>query len=234
FEAFVHFDGERFESLTIPDILIGWGINAMWGTSSKDFYVVGNNGNIAHYNGISWSKITTPPLVGEDGVPQDIYDIWGDYNNTTGEYEILAVASKIFYTSERSIIKINKSGAEILDDTGINQPLRSVWFKSKRKYICTGSGRYYKNNLNESNWYTNWKSITHYFTNRIRGYETNDILMCGAFGAVLHYNGISWRSYLEKELPLINGELLGISVKENMVVLVGQHDRSGIIYLGRR
>ena len=37
----------------------GWLRNAMWGESSNNFYVVGNGGNIAHYNGNSWSKIET-------------------------------------------------------------------------------------------------------------------------------------------------------------------------------
>ncbi|MBL1215712.1 MAG: glucosyl transferase, partial [Ignavibacteriae bacterium] len=101
-------------------------INKLWGTSSNNLYAVGNEGTIAHYNGspsaVGWQKI-------ESGTNLDIYDIWGDYNEQTGEYEILAVAAKLLHSADRDILKIAKNGVEKIDETGIDWSLRGIWFK---------------------------------------------------------------------------------------------------------
>ena len=80
FSAFVRYDGENFIELPIPNILIGWSINKIWGTSSEDLYIVGNGGNIVHYSGPTggWQKI-------ESGTELNINDIWGNYNERTSE-----------------------------------------------------------------------------------------------------------------------------------------------------
>ena len=70
FSGYIRYLNGQFLELPIPDILIGWGINKLWGSSSSDIYVVGNEGNIAHYNGTSWTKI-------ESGTTLDINDIGG-------------------------------------------------------------------------------------------------------------------------------------------------------------
>ncbi|MCZ7616344.1 MAG: hypothetical protein M5T52_23010 [Ignavibacteriaceae bacterium] len=57
FSAFVRYDGQKFIELPISPILTGWSINKIWGSSSRNLYVVGNNGNIVFYNGTSWSRI---------------------------------------------------------------------------------------------------------------------------------------------------------------------------------
>ena len=48
-------------------------MNKIWGSSSNDLYIVGNDGNIAHYNGSSWTKI-------ESGTIVDLFDVWGSPN----------------------------------------------------------------------------------------------------------------------------------------------------------
>lgn len=86
FDAFVHWNGISFSNETIPNVLMGWRSNSMWGVSNEDFYIVGNEGNIAHYNGTKWTKIET-------GTELDIQDIWGTYNEKRSKWEVLAVAS---------------------------------------------------------------------------------------------------------------------------------------------
>ena len=61
--------------LPIPDILIGWEINKLWGSSSNDLYAVGNEGNIAHCNGSKWTKI-------ESGTTVDLLDVSGHTDGT--------------------------------------------------------------------------------------------------------------------------------------------------------
>ncbi len=42
-----------------------------WGTSASDVWAVGWNGTILHYNGTSWSSVSSGTL------PMDLYGVWG-------------------------------------------------------------------------------------------------------------------------------------------------------------
>jgi len=57
FTYVVRWDGNHFIEMPIPDILMGWGKNTMWGTSSHDYYLAGDFGTIVHYNGTTWQKL---------------------------------------------------------------------------------------------------------------------------------------------------------------------------------
>jgi hypothetical protein len=74
FSAYVRYYNGSFIELPIPDILMGWGINKIWGSSGNDLYAVGNYGNIAHYKNGSWTKI-------ESGTTTSLTDIYGDGEN---------------------------------------------------------------------------------------------------------------------------------------------------------
>ncbi len=69
-----HFDGNKWEQkdsklvngqlIPLDQVLFdNADYTSIWGTSSKNFYVVGNNGNIAHYDGSKWTKIQSPVRV---------------------------------------------------------------------------------------------------------------------------------------------------------------------------
>ncbi|MBU2508741.1 MAG: glucosyl transferase [Bacteroidetes bacterium] len=207
----------------------GWRVNAMWGTSSKDFYVVGNNGNIAHYNGSSWTKI-------ESGTTLNINDIWGDYNEKTKEWEILAVCGNILHgwESERVVLRINNtSQATQLNAEGSRWPLSGIWFKPNNKYYVVGSGIYNKYRLVDLVWGANLINITSFHTNKIKGNNINDIIIVGAYGETLHYNGFTWRSYMN-ETALSNGTYLSVGIKNNLVIAVGYQSARAVITIGQR
>ncbi len=91
----IHGDGENWQIYDVREITNSdLSLTKAWGINSNDIYFVGRAGSIAHYNGSNWRKI-------DSGTNLDIYDIWGDYNEQIGEYEILAVAAKILHSSER-------------------------------------------------------------------------------------------------------------------------------------
>ena len=229
FDAFVHWNGESFRSLEIPDILIGWRINSMWGTSNSDFYVVGNNGNIAHYNGSNWTKI-------ESGTDLNINDIWGSYNNKTDTWEILAVASNVFSSLDRAILNIDTNTQKVtqLPTQPINGTLSSVWFKPNSKYFVTGGGgNFEKYNLSEINWKHSIVSILRYSILKIRGNELNDIFGAGGGGEVLHFNGKTTKSYYNIA-KLVNGNYYSIAVKNNLVIAVGEDNPTAVILIGNR
>ena len=201
-------------------------INKLWGSSDNDMYAVGNNGNIAHYTNGLWTKI-------ESGTDLNINDIWGDYNEKAGEWEILAVASNILQGFEKEVIKINENSAEVLSKEGIDETLSSVWFKSNRKYYVAGSGIYEKSNLNEETWKGDPLDITNYFIYKFRGVSLNDIVAAGGVGEVLHFNGSTWKSYFE-EAGLNYGNYYSIFIKGNTIAVVGVDAPKAAITIGTR
>jgi hypothetical protein len=206
---------------------VAMSINKIWGKASNDLYVVGYSGNIAHYNGTSWTKIAS-------GTTLNINDIWGDYNQKTNQWEILAVASNILSSYEKEVLKINNNKIEMLDKTGINWTLSGIWFKSSRKYYAVGSGIYEKYKINDPKWhYDSLKKITDYHINSVRANDINDIFIVGAYGEILHFNGLQWKNY-QTEIGLFSGSYKALNLKNNLLVCAGYESTKAKILIGRR
>lgn len=203
----------------------GWRINKIWGSGSNDLYVVGNNGNIAHYNGSQWRRI-------ESGTSLHIYDIWGDFNKEISDYEIYAVCSKVAVNFDKRIIRINKLG-EItsLSTNGIPSNLTGIWFKNKSFYVV-GSGMFRNIDITGTK---GWKplhyGITNYHLNDIRGNDLNDIVVYGDFGELLHFNGVSWKTFINETYMY---GAWGGTIKGNIICCVGLKDNKAIITIGKR
>jgi hypothetical protein len=220
------FDGNTVNLDCRVNPMLTGAINKIWGNSSSDLYVVGNNGNIVHYNGTLWSRI-------ESGTELNINDIWGDYNEKTGEWEILAVASNVNSSTERQIIKINNNASQIISSSPIQWSLRTVWFMPSRRYYVAGSGVYEKHNLTENEWLNNPLDITTFYTNRIRGNDVNDVVGIGAFGDFVHFNGTVWKvNYQEPELNY--GSYLSMDIKEDIVAAVGLEYNQAVILIASK
>ena len=210
---------------SIRPLLTG-SINKIWGSSSEDLYVVGNNGNIVWYNGSQWTKI-------ESGTEFNIIDIWGDINSFTGEKEIICGAVNVSGNIGSDIIRIKEDlTTEKLNQTGLEQIYSPLWFKSGKRYYIVGDGLYEKTynstvwvNLNED------KIITQYFMESVRGTGVNDVMVVGDFGECLHYNGISWESFVNRT-SLSNGAYFRVDIEENIIVAVGLNQIKGIILVG--
>lgn len=226
FSGYMRYYNGQFIDLEIPEILIGWGINKLWGSSSSDLYAVGNNGNIAHWDGVRWKRI-------ESGTTLDIYDIWGEPLNN-GSYEILFVAAEHFIGPERKLFSLKNFSVQELSLQNVSVgSLNGVWFKSGRKYFVVGNGIYSKTNIvNKENWVPLHSGLTQYYTYSIRGTELNNIFICGSFGESLHFNGYSWQTF--RNLPgFYNAEFLRADVKQNIIVAVGYRGSKGFIALSK-
>jgi hypothetical protein len=221
-----HWNGVQWVMLSIPFNQGPGACNQMWGTSSSDLYFVGNNGRIIYYNGSSWTKI-------ESGTSLDINGVYGDYNIASGQWEVLCVASNISVGPEREIIKINGTTAQLLNKTGIAGTLASTWFKAGRRYYVVGAGFYDKNDLNSANWGNGFYNITSYYLFLIKGNGMNDVVAAGGNGEVLHYNGITWLSYLS-QTRLNNGNYYSVAFKGNLLIAVGENAPKAAIVMGRR
>lgn len=97
-------------------------------------------------------------------------------------------------------------------------------------------GLYEKKNILQSGWIDlNYnRSITSNLMGCIRGNGLNDIIVVGAFGEVIHFNGLAWKSIKNATTTLINGAYSRVAVKGNLVVAVGNDDIKGVILVGQR
>ena len=212
---------------SLPDPMAS--VEKLWSQNSSQIYGVGNRGTIVHYNGTSWRRI-------ESHTTLNIYDIWGDYNPKTNEWEILAVASDYPTSMNKEILKIAGETVFKLPISSQMEPLYTIWFTPNKQYYVAGSGIYQKRLLTDLDWKNGPTDITGFATTCIRGNNINDVFGVGAFGDFLHYNGVSWKQY--KEPYLYNGAYTKVAVKGDLVVAVGGNYVSlaseAVILIGRR
>jgi hypothetical protein len=224
----IHFDGISYKQDCSINSLLTGKINKLWGTSSSDLYAVGNNGNIAHYNGTKWTKI-------ESGTDLDIYDIWGDYNLIKNSSEIYFIAAEHLVGPNRKIFSIESDKVKELSTLNIPVgSLYSIWFKSQKKYYVTGNGIYVKNDIKDmSLWDNSPSSLTPYYSYAIRGLSLNDIFICGAFGESLHFNGVTWKTF-RHTLGFSTAEFLTTDIKKDLIISAGYKGSRSFLVLGRR
>ena len=67
---------------------------------------------------------------------------------------------------------------------------------------------------------------------RIRGNGLNDIFVVGTYGFAGHYNGVDWKQFSEISQPTY--QFKSISVKGDLVVIVGVQNQKGVIIMGTR
>jgi hypothetical protein len=204
-------------------------VTKMWGTDGSNIYCVGRNGAIYHYYGTGWTPI-------ESETDLNINDICGDYNEKTDEWEILAVCGNILQglESERVILKIiDGDQVQQINAEGANWPLRTVWFLTSQKYYVAGSGIYEKHYISQSIWENDVYDITTYSVNKLRGTSINDVVATGGLGEFLHFNGLTWKSYIN-ETGWFSGSYGGIAVINNLVVTVGYEGAQSKIMMGYR
>ncbi len=231
-----HYDGQQIESFWVnafpgnDDAILEEGqlIQKVWGNSSSNLWAIGRKGAIIHYDGQNWQKL-------DSGTDLDIQDIWGGRDPDTGEYTILAVASNIFVSRERAILRINNLQVERLPDSRIESVLSGVWFDPGKVYYVIGDGIYSKKDItsNEDWGGPGLLTVTTYFSRAIRGNHMNDIFVVGSFGDVLHYNGSSWRSYRE-QTALTAGSYREVAVQDDIICAVGSTDDRAVVLRGLR
>ncbi|MBS4033824.1 MAG: glucosyl transferase [Ignavibacterium sp.] len=219
-------NGVQVDKFCLPSN-VSMSINKIWGTSGNDLYVVGNGGNIAHYNGSQWTKI-------ESGTSLPIRDIWGDFNTKTNKYEILAVAAEIDINMGSKVLRIEDNSVTEESNIGLSWDVGGIWFKSGSKYYVAGAGIHYKHSLNDSIWNRYPQGIvTNYTGDGIRGNNVNDVFATGSFLEIAHFNGVSWHNYFNV-LSSWSGVLGRPAVKGNLMVAGGSEGSSALVVIGRR
>jgi hypothetical protein len=208
---------------SITPILSGT-INKMWGSSSNDFYIVGNNGSIAHYQNRGWTKLETD-------IDIDFRDIYGSVNEESDELEIIALASNSGLNQSKKIVRIKDHTVETLPDSGLVDYLSTIWFMSGRKY-CIGGQGYYESRTFGPVWERN-NTIPPFHITSIRGAGLNDIVLGGSFGLLMHYNGVSWMNYAYITASYFD-VISEVAIKDNTIVAAGFKGSKAVVLIGKR
>jgi len=200
-------------------------LTKIWGSSSNDLYYVGTKGTIAHYQNGQWSKI-------ESGTSLNIYDIRGDYDFQTNQKEILAIGSDVGTGNGSIIEKINNNSASQLSSEAIVGNATTIWFLSDRAYYVGSGKAYYKHKLNDSNWHP-LIGLTRYTITSIDGNDINDVFFTSSGGDIVHFNGVSFKSYLD-QIRMSQIIYSSIKTKGNLAIAVGFLDARAVITIGKR
>ncbi|MHB2149325.1 hypothetical protein ACX8XP_09735 [Calditrichota bacterium LG25] len=244
FDGTIKWDGSRYTVHNKNFPLLpngdGWYKNAMWGTSSEDFYLVGYHGMIAHYDGQQWQRIESPE--GASVTDVDLLDIWGSPDGREiwlcgwRDFQpnvLLRIEGETAYKVIEEMPNFSYTPLEISGE------IKSVWLDSfSRLYVLTRYDVYQclddecqeVRSLRKGNDF-NWT----YF--RLRGSALNNVFVIGNEGWVWHFNGLRWYKFTELLDPQLR--LRGVAVKNNLVAIVGRRylnviEQSGIIMIGRR
>ena len=59
------------------------------------------------------------------------------------------------------------------------------------------------------------------------------IAATGGAGELLHYNGISWESYINQS-GLTAGNYYGLNYKKDIIIVVGENNPQAVITIGKR
>ncbi len=227
-----HWNGVQFlNGDAINGIWPSQWMNKIWGSSDNDLYIVGDGGNVVHFDGAAWNKITS-------GTSLPFQDIWGS-QSSNGQQQVIAIASDKFGLGGKYIISLSgNSFTHLSDSVGIAVSLSGIWFVPNQRYYLVGDGIFEKNTLTNPVWQLDP------FTNQVTGYPyavrgngINDVVVACELGIIAHYNGSSWHKYIELQTSI--DRLISVSIKGDEIVAVGVRNYDGfhyygVIYHGRR
>jgi len=203
-EIIFHFNGSTWSKMyRVPGSSIR--LSSVWGSSGTDVFAVGSGGTILHYNGTSWSYMSS-------GTTEGLNTIWG------------SSAADVFAVGGNGTI-LHYDGSEWTSMqnplSGTPNNLSGVWGNSGSDvFAVSGSTILHYNG-------SAWSTMSSGTTNTLYGVwgsSGSDVFAVGGppgsgYGIILHYNGTDWTTLMQRG---ITGELNGVwASSETDVFVVG-------------
>lgn len=197
-------------------------INKLWGNSSTgELYAVGNGGGIAIRSPSgTWWRV-------ESGIGVRLNDVWGGNNPWVGGNVVLVAASNKFDPGEMKLLRIRSGVVDNLPWPMQSRRIHSVWFDRQSSVYTSGGGVF---RLKGGGVWSE-QPVPLIYTDCIRGSLPNSIWVAGDFGIMAHFNGYSWRDFLELR---VSGIYYSVAVTDNMVFAVGYVGARAVIQRGVR
>jgi hypothetical protein len=209
----------------------------LWGARPTFVYSVGDNDDIAFFNGSNWQGFSGgagTPLTDVHGSPSGSH-VWA-----CGFSEVQAGTHLLRVEGTTASIAFDGTAFEhVIRDDSLSGALTSVFAPSDdRLFVASNAGVYEvspfaplkgKRIALDDNWFPG-------FPRRIRGNAANDWFVVGSFGFVAHYNGSTLHHY--PELMKDTYVLYSVAQRGDLVIAVGYDydpfDSKALIMIGRR
>jgi hypothetical protein len=208
--------------------------NACWGSSPNDVFIVGNGGQIHHWDGTSFTQMNS-------GTTKDLRSVWGTsssdvwacgYNSSTGGTILLHFDGNNWDEDPISISKgINATGG-----------FDGVWAcdSSGHKIVVTSGAILIRKTDNLF-----WRSDSGLIPNRQSdgtfigigpsGNNVNDFMAIGPWGFLAHWNGKTWKQYLSLfDYGNPDYYTAAFSMKDNTACALGQKSGQAWMAVGQR
>ena len=237
-DIWIAMDGDQITRLEnevqTNTICLPWSfvINKIWGSSSNDLYVVGNNGNIARYYNGTWSRI-------ESGTDVDLKDVWGSPDGTVWAcgYNSSYSLTVLIKLDNNIINKLYEGSPNNKNNNLYIGPLSGGWTNSKFfTYLLNWGALYKQDNKDELDLSTLSQPFFYDVAFCICANDKNDIIVSGESGMFGHFNGV--RFYDLPDLRRGNIQYLGNDIKDNFFIVVGWDYSTiltkAIVTIGRR
>jgi len=225
--AFHTSDGKYFD-----DIRPG-NVNACWGSTPNDVFIIGNSGHIAHWDG---TKFTDMP----SGTTKDLSSVWGTSHN-----DVWATG---WNSSAGTTVLLHYDGLSWTEDQfstsgKINQyAIGSVWacdsagvptavMAGTRVFHKTGSGPWRADTSEVGN----SLGSGNYIGISVTGGTSSDLFAVGGWGFASHWNGKTWKKY-DTLFDINNADYgaQGISMNGNTICIVGVKGGGSWVAIGTR
>jgi hypothetical protein len=220
---FLHWNGSTYEKKFVSDGAYFGRQKRMWGTSPDNFYIVGYNGGIAHFDGTDWRRF-------ESGTSIQLLDVWGSPDGsvvwTAGFDDVLG---SILLCNKgngfEQVARIDSPSYPVLPNV-ISHIFRSGWTDNADTMYLASVGRIYSvptgysDYAPENIWFDYDNEVG--YPNQIhaiRGTSKNDLFIAGFQNKVLHFNGKSWKTY--EELKSNIGIWYALDVNSDIVLVAG-------------
>ncbi|MCP4346651.1 MAG: choice-of-anchor D domain-containing protein [Desulfobacterales bacterium] len=154
-------------------------LNSVWGSSGSDVFAVGGDGTILHYDGISWTDMSS-------GTSSHLNKVWGNSG------------SDVFAVGDNGTILHYDGSSWSGMDSGTFYDFRDVWGSSGSDVFAVGVTQSQENG--ESNSLilhydgSSWSDMNvdpSYRIYGVWGSSESDVFAVGD-GVILHYDGSSW------------------------------------------
>jgi len=209
------------------------GIKACWGTSSSDMFFVGVQGNISHFDGTTFTKMTSPTT-------KNLRSVWGTSHNDVW-------AAGYNFSTDESVL-IHYDGTSWTEDefstSGQTRQfgIGTVWDVDSSGHnvrIIAGTRVFRKTDNGP------WRKDTAEIGNSLGGGSyngigafgntPNDLMAVGSWGFISHWNGKTWKKYDELyNYGIVDYGAAAFSININTACAVGRKSGKSWITVGRR
>jgi hypothetical protein len=210
----------------------GGPLNSVWGLSDNDMYAVGDYGSILHFDGSTWTSMTS-------GTSKYLHSIWGTddkniwasgLNPNNGETVLLHYDGTSWKEDPLSVsLGLNAAGG-----------FDNVWAVDSAGHHCEFTmGQVMLRKTMDGPWRIDStvapKDIAYLIGLQVAGSSANDLMVYGDWGYLSHWNGSSWYPYtFFYEFDYTGTLIQNLSMSGNTVCAVGTKGNASWILIGRR